>query len=128
MISIILFFIASILNGAMDMNFNMYDRSIFSKLKGNFWNPSESWKNKWKNGDREQGERFWGSSTVFVSFTDSWHLFKGAMLVAILSAIITFDMYYIVEIWWLNTLIISTIYALVWFIGFESTLKLLTKK
>lgn len=128
MISLILWFIASVVNGAMDMNFNMYDRSIFSKFKGTFWNPSESWKNKWKNGDRNQGERFCGSSTIFVSFTDSWHLFKGAMLVAILSAIITFDMYYIVEIWWLNALIISTIYALVWFIGFETTLKLLTKK
>lgn len=35
---------------------------------------SEGWKNKWKNGDRAQGERFPGSSTFFVAYTDGWHL------------------------------------------------------
>lgn len=39
-----------------------------------FWNPDLSWKNKWKNGDRLQGEKFFGSSTIFVCFTDCWHL------------------------------------------------------
>ena len=39
-----------------------------------FWNPDLSWQNKWKNGDPSQGEKFPGSSTIFVTFTDGWHL------------------------------------------------------
>ena len=37
-------------------------------------NPKLSWMNKWKNKDYKQGEKFIGSSTVFVMFTDLWHL------------------------------------------------------
>lgn len=29
--------------------------------------------NKWKHGDRNLGEAFLGSSTIFVAFTDRWH-------------------------------------------------------
>lgn len=125
--SLIFWFLASIFNGAMDMNFNMFDRSVFSKLKGTFWNPDESWRNKWKNGDRAQGERFWGSSTIFVSITDSWHLFKAFMLLCLLASILTFRVFYIVDIWWINAIVLSLIYSLTWLIGFESTLKVLKK-
>ena len=53
-----------------------YDKSIFSNEKYNqlFWNPVESWKNKWK--DDLKTEKFLGSSTIFVFTTDAWHLFK----------------------------------------------------
>lgn len=53
------------------------DLSEENKIKGNplLWHKSHSWKNKWKNGDKKQGERFWGSSRWFVAFTDAWHLF-----------------------------------------------------
>lgn len=53
-----------------------YNNSIFSNEKYNqlFWNPSESWKNKWK--DDLKTEKFLGSSTIFVFTTDAWHLFK----------------------------------------------------
>jgi hypothetical protein len=36
---------------------------------------NNSWRNKWKNGYPADGERFWGSSTIFVWLTDGWHLF-----------------------------------------------------
>jgi len=39
-----------------------------------FWDNSVSWRNKWRNGDPEQGEAFLGSSTVFVWTTDALHL------------------------------------------------------
>jgi hypothetical protein len=39
-----------------------------------FWDPRESWKNKWKEDLKT--ERFLGSSTIFVFTTDAWHLFK----------------------------------------------------
>ena len=53
------------------------DLSEESKIKGNplFWHKNKSWQNKWKNGDKAQGERFFGSSRWFVLFTDAWHLF-----------------------------------------------------
>ena len=40
-----------------------------------FWHKHKSAVNKWKNGDKAQGERFFGSSRWFVLFTDAWHLF-----------------------------------------------------
>lgn len=53
-----------------------YDKSIFKNSKYNqlFWNPIESWKNKWKEDLKT--EKFIGSSTLFVFTTDAWHLFK----------------------------------------------------
>ena len=39
---------------------------------GNWWT-KDSWMNKWKNGNPKEGERFPGSSTVFVWVTDAWH-------------------------------------------------------
>ena len=44
------------------------------KLDPNFWDKGSSWMNKWKDGDKKKGEAFLGSSTVFVIFTDGWHL------------------------------------------------------
>lgn len=54
------------------------DLSEEGKLKfkpSNYWLKTVSWQNKWKNGDKKQGEMFWGSSRWFVMFTDGWHLF-----------------------------------------------------
>jgi hypothetical protein len=56
------------------INFH-FDKSIFFDKKNKlFWNPNESWKNKWK--DDLKTEKFPGSSTIFVFTTDAWHLFK----------------------------------------------------
>lgn len=43
-----------------------------------YWNPSISWRNKWKNGDPQQGERFFMSSTAFVGLTDGYHMLRTA--------------------------------------------------
>ena len=51
-----------------------FHNSIFKNL-GAWWNPQESWKNKWKNGNKEEGEKFFLSSTLLVSLTDAWHFF-----------------------------------------------------
>ncbi len=57
------------------------DLSEESKIKGNplFWHKNKSWQNKWKNGDKSQGEKFFGSSRWFVAQTDAWHLFGALM-------------------------------------------------
>lgn len=41
-----------------------------------WWNPDESWRNKYKNGDPNQGEKFPGSTTFFVWLTDAYHMVR----------------------------------------------------
>lgn len=71
---IILSVVFSVLSGLFKA---VCDLSEEGKIKGNplFWHKNKSWKNKWKNGDKKQGEKFFGSSRWFVLFTDAWHLF-----------------------------------------------------
>ena len=71
---IILSVVFSILSGLFKA---VCDLSEEGKIKGNplFWHKNKSWQNKWKNGDKKQGEKFFGSSRWFVLFTDAWHLF-----------------------------------------------------
>lgn len=38
-----------------------------------YYNPNISWRNKYKNGDPAQGEKFWGSTTVFVVSIPFWY-------------------------------------------------------
>lgn len=68
--------ISAIAKSLMDTVSFHYPISIFPKLtkSESYFNPIFSWSRKWKNGDPKQGEAFLGSSTIFVSFTDFWHL------------------------------------------------------
>lgn len=61
----------------MDIIAHKYESSIFTRKKNNFfWNPYFSWRNKWKNGNKKEGEAFLGSSTIFVWYTDAWHRYQ----------------------------------------------------
>ena len=75
-VGLILVSLSAISESIMDKIQFHYDKSIFSNEKFNqlFWNPVESWKNKWK--EYLKTEKFLGSSTIFVFTTDAWHLFK----------------------------------------------------
>jgi hypothetical protein len=87
---LVLFFILKAIADKISFHFST---SIFSKLPKkyhDFINPSESWDNKWKNNDKSQGERFWGSSKWFVIFTDLWHLIKFLQYI-IISLLITLN-------------------------------------
>jgi hypothetical protein len=74
-ISLILVGVSAMAESIMDkLNFH-FEKSIFvNKENQLFWNPIESWKNKWKEDLKT--EKFIGSSTIFVFTTDAWHLFK----------------------------------------------------
>ncbi len=77
LIGLFLIILSGIAEAIMDTLQFHYDNSIFKKFKNQrFWYPGFSWMNKWKDGDPKNGERFLGSSTIFVGFTDAWHLFK----------------------------------------------------
>ena len=86
-----LIIIAGISNAIMDVIRFRYSTSVFKKFKNQqWWNPSISWRNKWKNGDHTQGEKFWGSSRWFVRFTDAWHFFQGMMFTTLFLSIVVY--------------------------------------
>ena len=63
--------------GVMDALQFHYPTSKFSKFPNvMFWDAEQSWRNKYKNGEPKDGERFLFSTTLLVGFTDAWHLFK----------------------------------------------------
>lgn len=92
MISITLIVLAGICNAVMDSLQFRYINSVFTKLNDNFWDPRVSWNNKWKythiDNLYKKEEKFLGSSTVFVMFTDAWHLVKFIMLLLISASVV----------------------------------------
>ena len=77
-----IFVLAAICNAIMDkINFH-WDDSIFKGSRFEQWaNPAVSYRNKWKNHSNSLGgERFPGSSTIFVWTTDLWHFAQSFML------------------------------------------------
>ena len=92
---IYLVIIAGILNGLMDLISFRWNKSYFSKIKNKrliqFMNPKLSWRNKWKNGDINNGPKFFGSSTFLVWTTDLWHLLKVLMITCLLFGIIFYN-------------------------------------
>lgn len=78
------------------------DLSEEGKLKGDssYWHKNKSWKNKWKNGDKKQGEKFLGSSTIFVLFTDAWHLFGLLERIGFIVSYITIGMLITISDWY----------------------------
>jgi hypothetical protein len=82
MTSLVFIILAAIFNACMDI-LGKYDESIFKKCcpsLENFMNPKVSWKNKYKNLDKAQGPKFFGSTTFLVWTTDFWHLCKTIMI------------------------------------------------
>ena len=80
--------ISAVCKAIMDTLQFHYEQSIFANDKSEFWNPLISWKNKWKNGDKLQGEKFLFSSTIFVWTTDAWHFFQSIMLTSFFLALV----------------------------------------
>jgi len=85
----VLLILAGISKSVMDtVNFR-FNESIFSNLKRqNWWNPKESWKNKYKDRDPSKGPAFPGSTTFLVWVTDAWHFFQMITYTALQLAII----------------------------------------
>lgn len=81
---------AAMANAVMDALTTRYDRSVFARLSPEvqgWFNPGISWHNKWKNGERAQGEAFALSSTAFVFTTDAWHFFKFVTILCLYAAL-----------------------------------------
>jgi hypothetical protein len=93
---IILFCIAGFLDAVMDVLKTRWSVSIFSNIKNKKilnWIDPTSWENKWKNNDENQGEKFLGSSTIFVFLMDLWHFCKFLMLFLLCFGIVFYKQY-----------------------------------
>ncbi len=67
--------ITSFLSGFSKAICDLSEDGKLKFYKKTYWIKAFSWQNKYKNGDKKQGEKFFGSSRWFVAFTDAWHLF-----------------------------------------------------
>jgi hypothetical protein len=109
MITCVFLILAAIFKAIFDtLQFHYYE-SIFSKLSQGWWNPEISWKNKWKDGDNTKGEKFFGSSSFLVMFTDAWHFFQHMMLACFMLSIVCYNNIFNVYIDFLIYYIIFTI-------------------
>jgi hypothetical protein len=95
-LSFLFLVVAGLANGIMDSLQFHFGQSWFKDQNQTFWNPSLSWRNKYKNDDPEQGPKFFGSTTVFVFLTDGWHLVQFLMYLSFCTAVaVLFPL-----IWW----------------------------
>ncbi len=126
-ISILLLIIAAFGKAVCDATKSSWHSTIFSpKYDDHQWmNPSISWRNKWKGGIKANGERFFGSSTFLVWLTDLWHFSQLFWLNSIFAATILFVYFYPWNMpWWLDLLILSTSYKII----FESSYRIILNK
>ena len=100
MTSLILVLIAGMFNAIMDLC-GRYDETVFSKFPKTrkFIDSSISWKNKYKNGDKNQGSRFLFSTKFLVFLTDMWHLSKTSMLLLLSLSIVEYNPIFV---WYLD--------------------------
>ena len=120
---------ASICNAVMDITSHKFHQSIFNSSKFNplFWNPSVSWKNKYINGDVNQGRKQWIifglKINIHPSFTDSWHLFKSIMIFCLMGAVVLYNSHGLIY-----DLGLFIIYGISWNITFSLFYKRILKK
>ena len=105
MISIVLIFMGSFWERSMDIIgvkrdydksawrpfADYFDRKNLIGFGNQFWDHSMAWSNKWRNKNPEEGEAFFGSTTVFVFFMDGWHFVKFLWLIHLFAAVVLFN-------------------------------------
>jgi len=72
-------FVSGMLDGTIESISYHYDNGFkkrFSKVNDQFWNPSISWTNKYKNNNPALGPKFMGSTDIFVCTTDAYHMLR----------------------------------------------------
>lgn len=56
------------------LNYHYVDfKRVHPDANDQFWNPDQSWTNKYRNGDPSQGPAFWQSEHLLVGLTDGLH-------------------------------------------------------
>ena len=95
-IGIILASIAGMSKAIMDKLQFHYHKCLFKfdpvRYNQNFWDPTLSWSNKYKEGSMTE-PKFFGSTSYFVFLTDAWHLFQMLMLICLFIGIAVTSFY-----------------------------------
>lgn len=128
-LTIALFFwlLAAFCKGIMDTLQFHFAQSSFAYRNPLFWNPKQSWKNKYKNGDPELGPKFPLSTTWLVFLTDAWHLFQAVMLAAYRTVLVLLaSLFFDLELWIWGLIWIGL--SLVFSSGFHLSYTLLFKR
>ena len=116
MISVVSFYVLTIALGITKaiVDTLSFRRKYFSQSNTlpDSWQIENSWRNKWKNGDPAQGEKFWGSSRWLVPLTDAFHLFGMLNHILIFAAILTYSHIDTTSHWYLPPIYLSTSYIL----------------
>ena len=108
-LNIFLIILASIADAVQDTLTSHYSTSIFKnvlkwkifknktkqkQLKIYKWfDPDYSWRNKYKEGIVSKGEKFKGSTSIFVFVTDCWHFSQFIQLNALFLFAVSFSYY-----------------------------------
>ena len=126
-LGVIFLFLAGMSKGLSDrINFHSYNLPAW--MNENFWD-MDNWRNKWaldeygdpisseidhgccwvRNGTKYYKEKYWGSSRLFVTFTDGWHLCQLLYKIFLTIGSILFafgfpEMFYESKIKWLKKL------------------------
>lgn len=72
----ILLTIAAFSKASQDIITHKFSWSVYRNLDEDWWDPTFSWRNKYKYKNPSLGERFFGSTTFMVFLTDAWHMFQ----------------------------------------------------
>lgn len=109
-IATIILVISAISEAIIDIISHNYYKSVFKYFKNpGFWNPDWSWRNKYKYGDKTFGEKFKYSTTIFVCFTDAWHLFKVISKVTLMTSLLLLGAAFGLNVYLLPIFIMSKI-------------------
>lgn len=111
--------LAAVCNAVMDVIAFKFKRSIFGNLNENYWNPSKSWRNKYKDKMAYKGPAFIGSTTVFSFLTDAWHLFQ-FLSNSFLALSVSFAIYDLMNISIWQTLLLFIALKTTWGFFFEA--------
>ncbi len=129
--TLILLIVAGIANAMMDTLKSQWYNSKFNYIPIAHWfyqwAGTESWRNKWKHGNKVEGERFWLSSTALVFITDGWHFFQMIWGTAFCLAIVFYQpigllFHWIPEwipLWIVDFVILKSVYLITFNIFYE---------
>lgn len=120
MLAVLFIILGGFCSAVMDTLMFHYSTSVFAEYKKLFFDPSISWKNKWKD-ETYKTEKFWGSSTLFVFATDAWHLSKFLYHKFVILAII---LYTTMISFYVDVLLLIIVYH----VTFELCFRLLRKR
>jgi len=124
---LVLTFISGMCDGtaeAIQFHYDKFDKWGLD-TSNHFWNPRESWKNKYKDRNPDNSAAYFGSTTFLAFTTDAYHLFRWGRNVTAVSAVVAITIPlskdgFKAKKWW-HYPIQAAIYWLTYSIGFTFT-------